>query len=62
MDGGSLMFPQPKKWPQYVAGAVVAIFVVKNPESAAHLTNHLGGLVSQGADALSTFAAALNLG
>ena len=55
------MFPQPKKWPQYVACAITLIFVVKNPTAAAHLTNHLGGLVSQGADALSTFATALNL-
>jgi polysaccharide deacetylase 2 family uncharacterized protein YibQ len=55
------MFPQPKKWPQYVACAIAVIFVFKNPTAAAHLANHLGGLVSQGADALSKFASALHL-
>jgi hypothetical protein len=56
------MFPQPKKWPRYVAGAIVVIFVFKNPTAAAHLVDHLGGLVSQGATALSRFASALHLG
>ena len=56
------MFPQPKKWPRYVAGAVIAVFVFKNPDTAAHLVNQLGGLISQGATALSRFASALHVG
>jgi hypothetical protein len=56
------MFPQPKKWPRYVVGAIVVVFVVKNPAAAAQLVNHLGGLISQGATALSQFASALHVG
>ena len=56
------MFPQPKKWPRYVAGTVVVVFVFKNPTAAAHMVNNLGGLISQGAAALSRFASALHLG
>jgi hypothetical protein len=56
------MFPQPKKWPRYVVGAIVVVFVFKNPAAAAHLVNQLSGLVSQGANALSRFASALHLG
>jgi hypothetical protein len=56
------MFPQPKKWPRYVAGAIVVVFVFKNPAAAAQLVNHLSGLISLGATALSRFAAALHVG
>ena len=48
------MFPQPKKWPRYVVGAIVAVFVFKNPATAAQLVNRLGVLVSQRHRALST--------
>lgn len=56
------MFPQPKKWPRYLVGAIVVVFVFKNPAAAAHLVNHLSGLVSQGSAALSRFASALHVG
>ncbi|MEV5747161.1 hypothetical protein AB0L00_05030 [Actinoallomurus sp. NPDC052308] len=56
------MFSQPRKWPRYVLGAIVIVFVFKNPTAAAHMVNNLGGLISQGATALSQFASALHLG
>ncbi|MDL4777593.1 hypothetical protein [Actinomadura xylanilytica] len=55
------MYPQPKKWPRYLVGAIVVLFVFKNPTAAAHLVSNLGALISQGADALSEFASALHL-
>ena len=54
------MFPQPKKWPRYVVGAIVLVFVVNEPVTAAHIAGHLTGLLSRGADALSQFATALH--
>lgn len=56
------MLTQPKKWPKYLVLAVVIVFVVKNPASAAHMVNHAGGLISQGANALGRFASALHTG
>ena len=56
------MLTQPKKWPRYIVLAIVAWFVVQNPASAAHLANHAGELISQGADALGRFASALHTG
>lgn len=56
------MFPQPKKWPRYVVGAIVVVFVFKNPTAAAHMANNLVGLISQGAAALGKFASALHAG
>ena len=56
------MFPKrPRRWPGVVFAVVVVIFVVKNPAAAAHLINHAGGLLSQGANAPSRFASALHL-
>ncbi len=55
------MFPKARKWPTYVVGAIVVIFVFKNPEAAAGLVNHAGALLSQGANAVGRFASALHL-
>lgn len=55
------MFPtQPRKFGRYLVAAVFALFVFKNPVAAAHLCSHAGALISQGADAISKFASALN--
>lgn len=56
------MIMQPKRWPRYVAAAVVLVFVFKNPTAAAHMANGLSGLISQGAAALARFASALHVG
>jgi hypothetical protein len=54
------MFPtQPRKLGRYVVAAVFALFVFKNPVAAAHLCSTGGALLSQGADAISKFAEAL---
>jgi hypothetical protein len=53
------MLPQPRKFGRYVVLVVFALFVFKNPTAAAHLVHQAGGLLSQGADALSKFAGAL---
>jgi hypothetical protein len=53
------MFPQPKKYGRYILLAVFALFAFKNPTAAAHLVHTAGGLLSQGADALSKFAGAM---
>lgn len=56
------MLTQPKKWPKYIALAIVAVFVFKSPDSAAHLVNHAGGLIGQGATAFSRFVSSLHTG
>jgi len=56
------MFPKVRKWPSYVVGAIVLIFVFKNPQAAAGVVNHAGSLLSQGANAVGRFASALHLG
>jgi len=50
---------QPRKFGRYVFAAVFALFVFKNPVAAAHLCSQAGALLSQGAEAISTFANAL---
>jgi hypothetical protein len=46
------MFPQPKKYGQYVAAAVVAVFVFNNPEKAAQFVNDAIETISRFAGAL----------
>jgi hypothetical protein len=47
------LFPQPKKYGSYVVGLVLAVFVFKNPEQAAHFINQAFDAVSRFANALA---------
>jgi hypothetical protein len=46
------MFQQPRKWPGYLAGAVLLIFAINNPEKAAHLVNQVVHAITSFANAL----------
>ena len=53
------MYPQPRRFGWYLVSAVLILFIVKNPDGAAHLVRLGGGLLSAAAGALSKLAGAI---
>lgn len=55
------MLMQPRRWGRWVLLAIVAVFVFKSPDQAAHVADGAWSLISHAADAVSRFASGLNL-
>ena len=53
------MYPQPRRFGWYLVLIVLVLFLVKNPDGAAHLARLGGGLISEIAGALSKAANAI---
>jgi hypothetical protein len=51
-----------RKWPKYVAAAILVLFVVKYPAAAAHVASEIGVLAGGVAKDLSVFASHVHLG
>ena len=56
------MFREPRRWPGYVATAILVVFVFKYPVPAAHLADGIVHLISDSATGLATFVSGMHLG
>ena len=50
---------QPRRWGRWVVLAIAVVFVVKNPDQAAHMAHSAWSLIGQAADSFSRFASGL---
>ena len=51
-----------RRWPKYLAAAILILFVVKYPAAAAHVASQIGVLAGGAARGLSVFASHVHLG